>query len=77
MYSCYAASFVILAVGLGFKPDTSIKSWARGEAEARNERLDAGLEVEYGVHYSLPDAKYAFTQEAVGSMPVVPELGEE
>eukprot|EP00752_Nemacystus_decipiens_P014855 g13226.t1 len=56
----WAASAVILIVGLGYGPETGIKEWARDEALARNVREAEGLPVEYGKIYSQ-EPRYTFT----------------
>mmetsp|Transcript_12778 Transcript_12778/g.38245 ORF Transcript_12778/g.38245 Transcript_12778/m.38245 type:complete len:127 (+) Transcript_12778:392-772(+) len=52
VYSCYAASAVLLVVGLANKPTTSINSWAKEEAAVRLKLKAAGDDVEYGTHYA-------------------------
>jgi len=55
----YVATAIILGFGLGFAPDTSIKTWANGEARARLELQAAGKldKPVFGVHYDTPENK--------------------
>mmetsp|Transcript_12105 Transcript_12105/g.19867 ORF Transcript_12105/g.19867 Transcript_12105/m.19867 type:complete len:163 (+) Transcript_12105:81-569(+) len=62
IYMTYAASAVILTFALGFAPDTSIKTWASSEAQARltlqaEGKLDKPV---FGVHYDTPENKFDF-----------------
>ncbi len=84
VYGTYVISAVILVVGLGFAPETSIKEWANAEARTRyNLFLDKqeGGEIEKevvmngltgferGVHYNTEERKYKFLQEDLDKMP--------
>lgn len=69
VYSCYAASAVLLIVGLANKPTTSINAWAKDEANARLKLKREGEDVEYGTHYNSKKLKYTFTKDAVGAVP--------
>ena len=62
----YAASFAIFAL-MGFAPDTSIKSWASGEARARLELQAEGSldKAVFGVHYNVLPEEKAFDFEFV------------
>ncbi|KAJ8604067.1 hypothetical protein CTAYLR_001758 [Chrysophaeum taylorii] len=71
VYTAYAASAIVLIVGLANKPQTSILQWAREEALARMKILEAGGDVQYGVHYS--NSKITFSKEDVGELPVQEE----
>mmetsp|Transcript_10183 Transcript_10183/g.22647 ORF Transcript_10183/g.22647 Transcript_10183/m.22647 type:complete len:170 (+) Transcript_10183:83-592(+) len=62
IYLTYGATVVILTCALGFAPDTSIKTWASGEARARlalqaEGKLDKPV---FGVHYDTPENKFDF-----------------
>lgn len=71
IYPCYAAATVILVVGVGFSPDTSIKTWAQGEARARLNLADSGENVEpMGVHYNCDEIKFKFEAEEIDQVPV-------
>mmetsp|Transcript_7506 Transcript_7506/g.19555 ORF Transcript_7506/g.19555 Transcript_7506/m.19555 type:complete len:128 (-) Transcript_7506:33-416(-) len=73
VYTTYILATVILVVGLGNKPQTSILQWAREEAEARMKAIAAGETVEYGTHYAK-ESPVRYTKEGVGE---VPEIDEE
>ena len=68
MFATYVAAAVILVFGVGNKPDTDIKSWAQGEARARNrlqlqQQQKSGGEVmkfEFGVHYDTDEKMFHF-----------------
>lgn len=71
MYPSYAAAFVILVFGVGFAPDTSIQTWAQGEARARLNLKAQGTDVEpMGVHYNVDETKFKFTAEDIDQTPV-------
>jgi len=63
----YVLAGVILLVGVGLKPETSIKTWANGEARARK-ALGLGT-VEFGKHYNQIDEKYQFSKDEIDDMP--------
>ena len=72
VYPTYIIASVILVVGVGFAPDTSIKTWANNEARVRLNMKDRGeLEegAEFGVHYNIPEKVYQFEAEDVDQMP--------
>eukprot|EP00588_Corethron_pennatum_P035963 CAMPEP_0194345182 /NCGR_PEP_ID=MMETSP0171-20130528/104712_1 /TAXON_ID=218684 /ORGANISM="Corethron pennatum, Strain L29A3" /LENGTH=157 /DNA_ID=CAMNT_0039112135 /DNA_START=82 /DNA_END=555 /DNA_ORIENTATION=+ len=62
VYPTYAIATVILVVGLGFKPDTHIQTWAKNEARTRMALRDSGAvtDFEFGVHYDDPSRKFSF-----------------
>jgi hypothetical protein len=58
IYVTYGVTALLLGVTLFFSPETSIKTWASNEAQAR---LDLkGVELEFGKHYSDPDVKFDY-----------------
>jgi len=61
IYLTYAASAVILTF-VGLAPDTSIKTWAASEAQARlNLQAEGKLDNPvFGVHYDTPENKFDF-----------------
>ena len=84
VYSTYIISAFILIFGVGFAPETSIKSWANAEARTRyNMFLDMQEEgtidksvpmnglngFERNVHYNTEERKYKFLQDDVDKMP--------
>ena len=62
-------------VGLGFRPDTTLESWAQEEAAARLKRLENREEVKFGVHYH--QLEKTFTKEEVGAVPMAEDEEEE
>ena len=71
VYPTYIAAAVILIVGVGFAPDTSIKTWASSEAAARLNLKDAGAveTFEFGTHYAKEEELYKFAAEDIDKMP--------
>ncbi|GMH49601.1 hypothetical protein TrVE_jg5196 [Triparma verrucosa] len=66
IYPTYAAATLILVFGVGFAPDTSIKTWANGEARARLNLKDMGEDVEgMGVHYNVDERRFRFEFEEI------------
>lgn len=65
VYPTYIAAGIILVVGVGFAPDTSIKTWASNEARVRLNLEDSGEleETEFGVHYNIPENVFKFEAE--------------
>jgi len=62
VYVTYALSAVIITMALGFAPDTSIETWAEGEARARL-TLQAEGKLEqpvFGTHYDTAENKFDF-----------------
>lgn len=72
VYVTYAASALVLIVGISNKPQTSILQWAREEALARMKIEDDGGEVEFGTHYAK-EVSPPYAKEEVGEMPTVEE----
>lgn len=56
-------------VGLWYKPNTSIKEWARDEAEVRKQLREEGEEIELGVNYSQNMYGNQWTKEEIGMKP--------
>eukprot|EP00638_Chattonella_subsalsa_P001629 CAMPEP_0117746004 /NCGR_PEP_ID=MMETSP0947-20121206/7699_1 /TAXON_ID=44440 /ORGANISM="Chattonella subsalsa, Strain CCMP2191" /LENGTH=108 /DNA_ID=CAMNT_0005563267 /DNA_START=125 /DNA_END=451 /DNA_ORIENTATION=- len=73
-YVCYAASTILLVLGLANKPNTSIKSWAHEEAAARLKLKEAGEDIEYSNFYSKLQ-KYVYETEEIGDVPTL--VGED
>mmetsp|Transcript_46936 Transcript_46936/g.78058 ORF Transcript_46936/g.78058 Transcript_46936/m.78058 type:complete len:135 (-) Transcript_46936:94-498(-) len=69
-YICYAASSLLLVLGLANKPNTSIKSWAHEEAAARLKLKEAGEDIEYSTFYNKL-AGYVFETDEVGAVPTL------
>merc|ERR1712194_902183 len=58
----YAVALFITGL-IAFAPDTSIQSWAQGEARARLKARDAGVKLEFGKHYNTED-NYDFSMKS-------------
>jgi hypothetical protein len=71
VYPAYAAAAVILIFGVGFAPDTSIKTWARHEASSRMNLKEAGEldDCEFGTHYGNDVKLFHYEAEDVDKMP--------
>tara|TARA_B110000305_G_C19075817_1_gene463848 strand:- start:316 stop:648 length:333 start_codon:yes stop_codon:yes gene_type:complete len=71
VYTSYILAGIILVVGVGFKPDTSIKTWANNEARARKALKQSGLvtEFKFGTHYNDIDKKFSFQVDEIDEMP--------
>ena len=70
-YPTYIVSAIILIFGVGFAPDTSIQTWAQGEARTRLNLKIAGEDVEQmGVHYNCEERKFKFEAEDIDQTPV-------
>uniref|UniRef100_A0A7S3UYB4 NADH dehydrogenase [ubiquinone] 1 beta subcomplex subunit 11, mitochondrial n=1 Tax=Aplanochytrium stocchinoi TaxID=215587 RepID=A0A7S3UYB4_9STRA len=69
-YFFMGASALVTIVGLTYKPETSIKAWARDEAEVRNQMIEEGKEVEMGVNYSQRKFGNVWAAKTVGERPV-------
>eukprot|EP00510_Aplanochytrium_minuta_P004007 CAMPEP_0184028580 /NCGR_PEP_ID=MMETSP0954-20121128/14926_1 /TAXON_ID=627963 /ORGANISM="Aplanochytrium sp, Strain PBS07" /LENGTH=124 /DNA_ID=CAMNT_0026313453 /DNA_START=198 /DNA_END=572 /DNA_ORIENTATION=- len=61
---------LLTIVGISLKPETSIKAWARDEAEVRNQRVTDGEPVEMGVNYSQRLFGNMWEKPGVGEKPV-------
>lgn len=72
-YGFMTAATLLVTVGLWFKPNTKIKTWARDEAEVRNEMAENGEEVEYGANHAQLKYGDSWTREEFG---VKPKRGE-
>mmetsp|Transcript_75328 Transcript_75328/g.151457 ORF Transcript_75328/g.151457 Transcript_75328/m.151457 type:complete len:118 (+) Transcript_75328:35-388(+) len=68
VYTTYAASALLLTVGLYSRPGIDIKTWAADEAAARKAVKEQGGEVKWGVHYG-GSKKYSFEKAGVGEVP--------
>mmetsp|Transcript_18397 Transcript_18397/g.25310 ORF Transcript_18397/g.25310 Transcript_18397/m.25310 type:complete len:170 (-) Transcript_18397:376-885(-) len=65
IYFTYAVGFVVIGMTLSVTPETSIKTWASNEAQARLDLLRAGKidKVEFGTHYNTSDRMYDFESQ--------------
>ena len=68
-YVFMGGAAVVTTLGLTFKPNTSIKEWARDEAEVRSQLREDGEEIELGVNYSQNQHGNRWTKEEVGVKP--------
>lgn len=64
-------------VGLWFKPNVSMKAWARDEAVVRNQLVEEGKEIELGVNYSQNMYGNSWTKTEIGVAPVRGRSEEE
>ena len=67
VYVTYAAAAVLLVLTLGFAPDTSIHSWAEGEARARLDMQAQGTSVtpSFGTHYNTAQTRFLWESKIV------------
>jgi hypothetical protein len=68
-YTGMGGSFLFIATGLYFRPDTTITRWARDEALAREQIVAEGGELEVGRNYSQERYGIAWEPKVAGERP--------